>query len=90
MIRKLVPKSKFSKNVITLITGTALAQAVPIAITPILTRLYTPEDFGVFAVYMALSSILVVLVTGRYELAIVVPQKDEDAINIVALSVVLS
>jgi O-antigen/teichoic acid export membrane protein len=90
MIRKLIPKGRFSKNVVTLITGTALAQALPIAITPILTRLYTPEDFGVFAVFMAVSSILAVLVTGRYELAIIVPQKNEDAINIVALSVAFS
>ena len=90
MIKRLLPKSKFARNVITLMTGTALAQALPIAITPILTRMYTPEEFGVFAVYMAICSILAVLVTGRYELAIIVPEQDEDAINIMALSMLLS
>ncbi len=45
MINKLKPKSEFSKNVLTLMTGTTIAQAIPIAISPILTRIYTPEDF---------------------------------------------
>jgi len=83
-------KSEFARNVVTLMTGTSIAQAIPIAISPILTRLYSPEEFGLFALYMAISSIAAVLVTGRYELAIIVPKKDEDAINIVALSIFLS
>jgi O-antigen/teichoic acid export membrane protein len=71
-------------------TGTTIAQAIPIAISPILTRIYTPEDFGVFALYMAIASIIAVVATGRYELAIMLPKKDEDAINIVALSIIIS
>lgn len=71
-------------------TGTSIAQAIPIAISPILTRLYSPEEFGVFAIYMAFASIISVLVTGRYELAILLPKKDSDAINIVALSIGLN
>jgi O-antigen/teichoic acid export membrane protein len=85
-----MPQSQFARNVVTLMTGTSIAQAIPIAISPILTRLYTPEDFGVFALYMAIASIVAVLVTGRYELAIMLPKKDSDAINIVALSIGLS
>lgn len=90
MINKLKPKSEFSRNVLTLMTGTSIAQAIPIAISPILTRIYTPEDFGIFALYMSIASILAVLATSRYELAIMLPKKDEDAINIVALSIVIS
>lgn len=82
--------SQFAKNVITLVTGTALAQVIPLAIMPIVTRLYSPEDFGVFGVYIAISAVLAVLITGRYELAIVIPRSDKDAINIVALSVGLA
>ncbi|WP_350613053.1 oligosaccharide flippase family protein [Pseudomonas sp. HY7a-MNA-CIBAN-0227] len=90
MLQRFLPKSAFAKNVITLMTGTSIAQAIPIAITPILSRLYTPEDFGIFAFYMAVAAIFSVLVTGRYELAIILPEKDSDAINIVALSIALS
>ena len=52
MLNKLNPKSEFSRNVLTLMTGTTIAQAIPIAISPILTRIYTPEDFGVFALFI--------------------------------------
>lgn len=90
MLNKLKPKSEFSRNVLTLMTGTTIAQAIPIAISPILTRIYTPEDFGVFALYMSVASILSVVATGRYELAIMLPKKDKDAINIVALSIIIS
>ena len=90
MLTKLKPKSEFSRNVLTLMTGTTIAQAIPIAISPILTRIYTPEDFGVFALYMSMASILSVVATGRYEMAIMLPKKDSDAINIVALSIIIS
>ncbi|NKQ41141.1 MAG: lipopolysaccharide biosynthesis protein, partial [Sulfurovum sp.] len=90
MIGRFKPKSEFSRNVLTLMTGTTIAQAIPVAISPILTRIYTPEDFGVFALYMSVASILSVMATGRYELAIMLPKKDEDAANIVALSIIIS
>ncbi|MBL4711138.1 MAG: oligosaccharide flippase family protein [Gammaproteobacteria bacterium] len=71
-------------------TGTTIAQAIPIAISPILTRIYTPEDFGIFALYMSIVSIVSVIATGRYEMAIMLPKKEEDAINIVVLSSIIS
>lgn len=71
-------------------TGTTIAQAIPIAISPILTRIYTPEDFGIFALYMSIASVIAVIATGRYELAIMLPKKDDDAINIVVLSLIIS
>lgn len=71
-------------------TGTVIAQAIPFAISPILTRIYTPEDFGIYALYMSIVSILVVFVTGRYELAIMLPKKEDEAINIAALSILIS
>jgi len=71
-------------------TGTTIAQAIPIAISPILTRLYTPEDFGVFALFVAITSIFGSIANGRYELAIMLPRKDEDAINIMALGFIIN
>jgi len=90
MFHRLKPKSEFSRNVLTLMTGATIAQAIPIAISPILTRIYTPEDFGLFALYMSVASIISVVATGSYEHAIMLPVKDEDAINIVALSMGIS
>ena len=90
MIDRLKPKSEFDKNVITLMTGTTIAQTIPIAISPILTRLYTPQDFGVFAFFLAITAIFGSIANARYELAIMLPKKDEDAINIFALGFIIS
>jgi len=90
LFNRLKPKSEFSRNVLTLMTGTSIAQAIPIAISPILTRIYTPEEFGAFALYMSLATTLSVIATGRYELAIMLPKKDDDAANIVALSIIFA
>ncbi len=90
MLNKFKPKSEFSRNVLTLMSGTTIAQAIPIAISPILTRIYTPEDFGLFALYMSIASIIALVATARYELAIMLPKKDEDAVNIVVLSIIIS
>lgn len=63
MINKLLPHGRYARDVVTLMTGTSLAQAIPIAISPILTHLYSPEEFGRFAIYMAVAMIASVLVT---------------------------
>ena len=71
-------------------TGTAIAQAIPILISPILSRLYTPDDFGVLALFMSIAVVIGVIATGRYELAIMLPEKKRDAYNILALALFLT
>jgi O-antigen/teichoic acid export membrane protein len=71
-------------------TGTSIAQAIPIAISPILTRIYTPEDFGVFALYISVTSILSVFATGGYEYAIMLPVHEKDAKQIIVLSLIIT
>ncbi|PPB74493.1 hypothetical protein CDQ80_05320 [Campylobacter hyointestinalis subsp. hyointestinalis] len=90
LFNRLKPKSEFNKNIFTLLSGTIIAQAIPIAISPILTRIYTPDDFGVFALFLAISSVFGSISTAKYELAIALPKKDEDAINILALGFVIT
>lgn len=76
----------FFRNIATLITGTTVAQAIPIAISPILTRIYTPEEFGLLALYISITSIFSVIATFRYELTIVQVQDDKDARSLIQLS----
>ena len=85
MFKKLLSKSEFTKNVLTVLTGTALAQAIPILISPILTRLFSVEDFGIFFLFSSILAILLPIATAKYELTIILPERDEDAINIVGL-----
>ncbi|WP_198266329.1 lipopolysaccharide biosynthesis protein [sulfur-oxidizing endosymbiont of Gigantopelta aegis] len=80
----------FFKNVLTLMAGSSIAQALPIAISPILTRIYTPDEFGIFALYLSIVTVISTVVTGRYELAILLPKKTEDANNILIMSILIS
>lgn len=88
-MRSLKPNS-FLKNVVTLTTGTTIAQAIPALISPILTRIYSPEDFGLLAIFISITSLFTVLVTGKYELAIVLPEEEINAQKLVRLSLVLT
>lgn len=79
-------KSQFLRNVLTLMTGTTIAQAIPIAAMPLLTRLYTPQEFGALALYLSITSMIAVVVNARYEVAIMLPKLEEDAASLVVLS----
>jgi O-antigen/teichoic acid export membrane protein len=71
-------------------TGTAIAQAIPIGISPILTRIYTPDNFGVFAIFFSITTIFGTIASARYELAVMLPEREEDAINIFALGFIIN
>lgn len=83
-------KGSYRRNVAVLASGTAFAQAIPIALSPILTRLYTPDDFGILALYASVAAILMTISTAQYELAISLPAKDEDAASLVSLAIKIS
>lgn len=76
----------FVNNVAVLASGTALAQVIPILASPVLTRLYTPADFGTLAVFMALVSIFIPAVCGKYEVAMVLPKSQVQALHLLGIS----
>lgn len=86
---KSLKNSQFARNVAILSSGTAIAQAIPIAVSPILTRIYKPEEFGLVALYVSCVAVVSVIATGRYEMAITLPASDIDAANIVTLTLKL-
>ncbi len=85
---KFIPKGSFKANVLILMIGTAVSQVMLIAISPILSRIFSPEDFGIYGVYAGIIAIVSSVVALNYELAILLPKHDEEAINLVALSVI--
>lgn len=89
-VKGLFSGSEFFRNVLTLATGTALAQALPILISPILTRLYSPEQFATFGLFSALVSILGVISTGKYEYALLLPKDEEQAKSITVLAFLIT
>lgn len=80
----------FVRNVLVLMGGTTIAMVMPLVAMPVLTRLYTPEDYGVFALYVSVVSVLSVLITGNYETALMLPRKDEEAFNLIGLCATIS
>jgi len=84
-----VRPSPFATDVFKLVTGTTVAQVIAVLASPILTRLYGPEAFGFFAIFLSITGIIGVIACMRYELAIMLPENDEDAINLLGLSLVM-
>lgn len=86
MLIKRIKSSHFAKSVAILFSGTVIAQAIPIAVSPILTRIYRPDEFGLLAIYAACVTVLSVIATMRFELAITLPDNHLDAANLVMLT----
>jgi len=89
-IKNKIQISEFSKNVITLIAGVSVAQLIPIIITPVLTQFFSPEQFGTYGLYVSVYTILGIISCGKYDIAIMLPKKKIDSINIVAICFTLA
>lgn len=79
-------KTSFASDVLTLVGGTTFAQIITIISVPILTRLYGPEEFGVWALYISITGIISVISCMRYDYSIMLPESDKDAVNLLGLS----
>jgi O-antigen/teichoic acid export membrane protein len=76
----------FSTNVIFMLAGTVLGQAASVLLSPALTRLYTPDQFGYLSVYTAALTILGVIAALGFELAIPIAASEAELANLVAAS----
>ncbi|MGH1519238.1 lipopolysaccharide biosynthesis protein [Chryseobacterium sp. JK1] len=74
-----VKSNSFFKNVAILASGTIISQIIVIAFSPLLSRLYSVEAFGLLSLFTSYMVISAVVSTGRFELAIGLPEKDNDA-----------
>jgi O-antigen/teichoic acid export membrane protein len=89
-IWKIYNGSEFSKNVSSQILGTGIVQFLPFLATPILTRLYSENDFAVYTSFFALATIFAVGVGGKYQMAIVLPRSRTEALRIFTLSLYIT
>lgn len=89
LVGRTLPKNAFARGVSVLVGGTVGAQALMVLASPLLTRLYTPEDFGLLAVYASILSLFTVIASLRYELAIPLPEKDSEAAHAAILSLLI-
>jgi len=89
-IFKKISSSEFNKNVFTLVFGTSLAQLITFLLYPVISRLYTPSDFGVFGVFMSIAGMVALIATGRYELSIILPPSHKEGYNLLGLSFLIN
>lgn len=78
------------RDVFTLLSGNILAQAVPVLCAPIFSRIYSAADLGVFAVFQSVCLFAAVPATLRYSFALLLPDDESDAFNLLALCLISS
>lgn len=82
---KEISQNKFLRNVSTLALGTILSQGIVVLSSPFLARLFSVEAFGTLSVFTSFTVFFAVLSTGRYELAIGLPETEGKALKIIKL-----
>lgn len=83
---KAVTKAGFGRSVGVLVGGTALAQVIMAVSLPIATRLYSPHDFSLLALFTAIIAIISVAACLRFDIAIPIPEEDSEAASLLALA----
>ena len=76
------------KNIGILVGGTAFSQFIGLLALPILTRLYSPEDFTILATFSSILALLTVISCLRFEIAIPIPKEQDTAIQLFLLSAI--
>jgi O-antigen/teichoic acid export membrane protein len=81
---------EFGRNVMVVLGGAATAHAITLASSPVLSRLYDPEDFGIYGTFLAVSQLLVVVGCGRYDMAVNLPATDEEGHHVGRLCLLIA
>lgn len=87
--RRLMPRQSFARNVLTLTGATAFSQAVALLALPFLTRLYGPDAFGAAATFLSVVSLVGVVSSLRYELAVPLARTDRGAWHVVIVAILI-
>ena len=83
-------KTEFSRNFIALFSGTTISQIIPFIVAPIISRLYSPADFGFYSFFISIVGLLSIIVTLKYEMAIILPSNTKIADQLLQTSILLS
>lgn len=93
MKKKLVnqyKKSEFFQNLTKVFTGNVVAQLILVGVSPFLTRIYTPADFGVYGAYASLLGVFLVVSSFAYEKAIPIEKQESQSNHLIILCLLIS
>ena len=86
-MKKALAANGLFRAIFTLLMGGAVAQLVPLLLGPVLTRLFTPEAFGVFTAFTTVAATVAVVACARYEFALPMARDEGEARALFALCV---
>jgi O-antigen/teichoic acid export membrane protein len=86
--RSIFTSGSFGDNVLVMFGGTLLGQMISVLLSPILTRIYTPDMFGTLGLFSAGLSIIAVMASLRYEMALPLVQSDDEAANLLGVCMI--
>src|SRR5271155_2251607 len=86
-LNRWLPRGGFARSVSILAGGTAMAQVIAVAGSPILTRIYNPSDFGALQIFISLMGFALVIAAGRYEFALLLPEDEQSSIDILGVAI---
>lgn len=89
-IQEYIYKNIFFKNILVAASGTIFAQSLGLITTPIITRIYTPNDYGMFSAILAVVMVLSSVSTLRYEIAIPIERDLNKIFSLVKLCLLIS
>lgn len=82
-------KNSFFKNIILLASGSIFAQVIVVICSPVITRLYSVEEIGMYSYLIAMVSMFTAVMNGRYDMAIVSEDEEKNIFPIIKLSLVI-
>lgn len=89
-LRSIFPKSGFLNTVLKMLSANLIVQIISFLLAIIITRLYTDNDFGVFAKFMSVANIFIIMASARLEYAVILPKNDKEAHTLVSLGIIFS
>jgi len=80
--------SAFLRNMLIVMSGTVIAQVIGFLVTPIISRMFSPADFGILGSFNAIVIIISAGITLDYSQAIMLPKEKNDALHLLLLSLI--
>lgn len=83
-------RSPFFNNILASLTGSTIAQLLPVITAPLLARIYLPQDYGIFGIVLSIAVVISIFSTLQFSSAIIVAKSDEESNELANISVVLT
>ncbi|MDA9309053.1 oligosaccharide flippase family protein [Flavobacteriaceae bacterium] len=90
ILKEKITKNLLFQNIAVVASGNIVAKLIVILSTPIITRLYTPEDYGIFSIFLSITSLIGSLATLRYAVTIPIAREEKLADNLLKLCFIVT